>query len=168
MADVTPSGPFGATLQNAAILLADSADFRTLTGTATQAAALGYIHKMTDLIANWTQPAALVYFGDDTNLPRVSYGDGDGYSAHINGSIMIRFEIGENATYAADPENAVLYFMQQCFDIIDDLAALAGTDEYLSVDNFRPVGQPEVVDESDGEGATYYVWVWALGLDSGS
>ena len=180
MPNVIITGDWGGQIRQAARLFANTAYFRTWTGTATEATALARIHFFRDLEASMTRPLIALYWGGDSESTSVSIGTGPEYHPWPAGKIIARFEANANiATHPNDPENQTILFVNDVqgrvtsdnvasYDgVITQAKALItlGAVPYLQVKTWTPMANPSPIRKSDGKNVEVFVWEW--GLDVG-
>ena len=123
-------------------LVANSASFRTLVGAADATAALAYIHRVgVDPDANKSlaglRPFALVAYHVPLDLDDEAQFGGDGNTYVDKGKLGLWFQVDVASGDASDHEDAEISFLNTIGDIVAEMEALAGRDEYLNITLLR-------------------------------
>lgn len=172
----TPTGPISLAQQRARILLADSATFRTWTGTASQAAALNRIHlkRMATVPtskAEWiaARPFCIVDLPENNAFVMEKTAGGRGNYYVESGAIMLQFE-----SEVADPddledsrrivENQLGVIFSEMWDLSgnDGATEVGGTTAYLNMRGVDLVYGP--IGTADDEKATQSDYILTIAM----
>lgn len=164
---LTPAGPLALARTRFATLLSNCSTWQTWCGEATAAAALNHIHQTskslgaTDITAG--EAAALVLHGDDFSRDAMA-GSGP-FDFDDRGEVRVRFIGVPPADYADDLEETEIWFLNYVGQVLDNLAALAGTGTYLPLRGMRQESRPVVTGKDDpAEGvAVRQTWAFRYG-----
>ena len=160
-----PTGPITRTMRAVALMLADAATFRTLTGTANRAAALAKIHAIwspvpadgaseyTETELNALRPCARIYFNERGGGWKHEYRS----VWRDSGDVIVDFEIatpeaGLDVSGGQSSSEFAWYLATVMDSIAIDIRTLmANGDEYTTQLPIRVQGPVMCVPESDAE-----------------
>jgi len=149
-------GPLAAPAAALRLLLASSSTFQTLTGTGSPTAAEAYVFIGALAAASFTRPGAGIEIPDGGWRMRLVGGGASAHFAH-QGELRLAIELDVDPADADDPEAAEAAHVSDVEDIIGEMLALAGTDDYLAVDEITLESGPSRSDtnEAPTEGDYY-------------
>lgn len=137
------AGSISLAVDNLRVTLADSAAFRTWSGTSTQAAALARIyyeslppptdkneHTLVELTA--LRPCALVWTEPTSGFTLRHDSQGSSFGYNESGVMMIRFLQTVDPAIVADAAEIARRFLNAIGTILDELAASAGVAGYIA------------------------------------
>lgn len=138
-------------------LLSESATFQTIVGAGNATDALPYIY-LGEASDDGTQgrPRAIVGSPGGRRLCKTST---TGWK--LEGALFVALEFNTDPV-ASTVQDAYATFAQQVEDILDEMATLAGQDDYLDVIEFQEIEEPMLCDGSllkEGESA-YWMTEW--------
>lgn len=155
-------------------LLANSATFRTWTGTADEAGALARAHEI-QADASATFPFALVYPGERYGGRKIGEG-GSGSGTYGRGG-TVAVELAGSVASGASEIDAFREFVNKADAILDEILELADTDHptdvtyrFINIESFeRTDGPARVIDVERGQSEVTdeFMVRWELSWDSG-
>ncbi len=148
-----PSDRFFGPLANLKTLIANSATFQTIVGAADAPAALASIvYYSAPGIVEVPRPRALLGSGEGRGITKVS---STGWSASGND---LEFELQRDSDPGdvGDDEAGFVTFFQLVDDMIDEMAALSGSNGFLDVEAFALAGDPLKWSEELNDGSEFW------------